>query len=85
MGVGSHRHAECPCRPEVRQLDGSLGIDEQVLGLEVAVQHPVGMAEGQALQQLEQVTLQWGQTGLGSEGTSARRSGQGRRGRQGRG
>lgn len=57
MSVNPHRNTKGPGQPKVSQLDFALGIDEQVLGLEVTMQHPVGVAEGQTLQQLEQIAL----------------------------
>lgn len=66
--VGAHGHPEGASQAEVGQFDGAVGVDEQVLGLEVAVQHAVRVAEGQALQQLEQVALR-GQGGSAGPGT----------------
>lgn len=57
MSVGADRHPKGPSQAEVSQLDLPLGVNEQVLGLQVPMENPVGVTEGQALQQLEQVTL----------------------------
>ena len=49
MSVGADRHPEGPSQAEVSKLDLPLGIDEQVLGLQVPMENPVGVTEGQAL------------------------------------
>ncbi|KAG7218473.1 hypothetical protein INR49_009350 [Caranx melampygus] len=51
-------YAEGSRQAEVGELDLPLGVDEQVLWLQVSVKNPVRMAEGETLQQLEEVTLQ---------------------------
>ena len=58
MCVCADRHSEGSCQAEVSQLDLTLSIDEEVLGLQVSMKNPVGVAKGQALQQLEKITLQ---------------------------
>jgi len=58
VSVRADGHAEGPRQAEVCQFDLPLGVDEQVLGLQVSMQNPVRVTEGQALQQLEQVALQ---------------------------
>lgn len=58
MCVCADRHPEGPRQTKVSQLDLSLSVDEQVLGLQVPMKNPVRVAEGQALQQLEEITLQ---------------------------
>lgn len=58
MCVRADRHPEGPRQTKVSELDLSLSIDEQVLGLQVPMENPVRVAEGQALQQLEEITLQ---------------------------
>lgn len=58
MCVSTDRHAEGSCQAKVSKLDLTLGIDEEVLWLQVSMKDSVRVAEGQALQQLEQVTLQ---------------------------
>lgn len=58
MCVCTDRHAEGSCQPKVSKLDLTLGIDEEILWLQVSMKDSVRVAESQALQQLEQVTLQ---------------------------
>lgn len=58
MRVCADRHPKSSCQAKVSELDLPLGIDEEVLGLQVSMKNPVRMAEGQALQQLEKITLQ---------------------------
>lgn len=58
MCVGANWNPKRSCQAKVCQLDLALGIDEEVLGLQVPVENPVRVAEGQALQQLEEVTLE---------------------------
>ena len=55
--VCSNRYSEGSCKAEVSELDLPQSIDEEVLWLQVSMQDPVRVAEGQALQQLEQITL----------------------------
>ena len=57
VGVDTDGHAEGPRQAKVGQLDHTLVVDEQVLGLQVAVQHPPAVAEVDALQDLVQVAL----------------------------
>jgi len=49
--------AKCPGKSEVSELDASVYVDEQILGLEVTMDHSVAVAVRQTLQQLVQVTL----------------------------
>lgn len=56
--VCADRHPEGSCQAKVSELDLPFGVDEEVLGLQVSVKNPVRVAEGQALQQLEKITLQ---------------------------
>lgn len=58
MRVCANGHPKGSCQAKVSELDLPLGIDEEVLGLQVSMKNPVRMAEGQALQQLEKITLQ---------------------------
>lgn len=58
MCVCADRHPEGSCQAKVSELDLSLGVDEEVLWLQVSMKNPVRVAEGQALQQLEEITLQ---------------------------
>ena len=48
---------ESPGEAKVRQLEAAPRVDEQVLGLEVPVEHAVGVAEGHALHHLVHVGL----------------------------
>lgn len=57
MCVGANWNPKSSGQAKVGQLDLALGVDEEVLGLQVPVENPVRVAEGQALQQLEEVTL----------------------------
>lgn len=57
MCVGANGNPKGSSQAKVCQLDLALGVDEEVLGLQVPVKDPVRVAEGQALQQLEEVTL----------------------------
>ena len=56
--VDADGHTESPRQAEVGQLDHALVVDEQVLWLQVAVQHPPAVAELDALQDLVQVALE---------------------------
>ena len=60
MCVCSDGHPKRPGQPEVRQLDDPLHIDEQVLWLQVSVQHSVGVAEVDPIQHLIGVALEGG-------------------------
>lgn len=53
MGVGSQRHAKRAGETEIGQLQVALLVNEQVLGLQVAVQNAVGVAVLDALTELE--------------------------------
>jgi hypothetical protein len=55
VGVRTHRQAEGAREPKVGQLDLAGGVDEQVLGLEVPVEHPALVAVVDPLEQLPQV------------------------------
>ena len=55
MGVGPDGDPEGPGQPEVGELDEPGGVDQQVLGLEVPVEHPVLVAVAHPLQQLPEV------------------------------
>lgn len=56
--VCADRHPKGSRQTKVGELDLALGVDEEVLGLQVSMKNSVGVAEGQALQELEKVTLQ---------------------------
>lgn len=58
MCVCADGHPEGSRQAKVSELDLPLGVDEEVLGLQVSMKNPVRVAEGQALQQLEKITLQ---------------------------
>ena len=58
MSVGPDWDAKGPAKAKVRQLDGAVLVDEQVLRLEVSVKHTPRVAEGDALQDLVGVALQ---------------------------
>lgn len=58
MCVSADRHPEGSRQAKVSKLDLPLGVDEEVLGLQVSMKNSVGVAEGQALQQLEKIALQ---------------------------
>jgi hypothetical protein len=58
MSEGSDGDAKRARQAKVGELERvGAAVDEQVLGLEVAVQHAVGVAVGHALEHLEQVRL----------------------------
>ncbi len=57
MCVGPYWYPESPAQSKVGQLDGSLLINEQVLWLEVAMQHTSRVAEYNALENLVRVAL----------------------------
>ena len=52
MGVGAEGDTKGSGETEVGELEVAFLVDEQVLGLQVAVEHAVLVAEGNALQQL---------------------------------
>ena len=56
--VGSDGDAERSGEAEVCEFDGAVSVDEEVLRLQVAVQHAVRVAVGDARQELVQVALQ---------------------------
>ena len=49
MGVCSHGDSESASKTEVGELEHAVAVNEQVLRLEIAVQHTVRMAEGDTL------------------------------------
>lgn len=57
MCVGSDGDAEGASQPKVCELDHALGIDQQVLGFEIAVKHTVLVAVFEAAKQLIHVAL----------------------------
>jgi len=65
MGVGSDWEGESTGKTEISQLEDSVLVDEEVLGLEVTVDDTMGMAEGKAVEELVSVGLHlcWGQLG----------------------
>lgn len=46
------RDTKCPCQTEITQFQLPFPIDQQILRLQIAVEDPVFMAEGGALEQL---------------------------------
>lgn len=62
MCVCADRHPEGSCQAKVSQLDLTLGVDEEILRLQVPMKNPVRVAEGQTLQQLVKITLQTKET-----------------------
>lgn len=58
MSVGADRYSKSSRQTKVCQFDLPLGVDEEVLGLQVSMKNSVRVAEGQALQQLEEITLE---------------------------
>lgn len=57
MGVDSDRNTESPSQPKVCQFDDPLIVDQEVLGLQVAVEDSTTVTEVNALQDLVQVAL----------------------------
>lgn len=55
--VRADRYTKSSRQAKISQLDLSLSIDEEILRFQVSMKNPVRVAEGQALQQLEQITL----------------------------
>ena len=64
MRVAAHGNAKGAGQTKVGQLELLPVVDEQILRLEVAVQHLVLVAERHTLQQLEQERLDHCQVGL---------------------
>jgi hypothetical protein len=57
MCVGPYWYPESPAQSKISQLDGSLLINEQVLWLEVTMQHTSRVTEYNALENLVRVAL----------------------------
>lgn len=57
MCICTDRYSKGSCQAKVSQLDLTLGVDEEVLGLQVSMENPMRVAEGQALQQLKKIAL----------------------------
>ena len=57
MCICADRHPKCAGQAKVSQLNVALGVDQQILGLEVSVQHTVNMTVGNACKQLVHVAL----------------------------
>ena len=57
MCVGSDGHTKCSSQSKVSEFDDTLCTDQEVLRLEVSVQHSVWVAELNALQDLECIAL----------------------------
>ena len=64
MCVGTHWDTEGPAESKVGNLDGSLVVDEQVLGFEVTVDDTARVHEHDALQDLVRVALGWRNTAV---------------------
>ena len=60
MCISPDRNPKSSTQPKISQFDGSLPVNEQVLGLEVTVEYPSGMTEHYALQNLVCVALDGG-------------------------
>ena len=59
MGVGSDWGCEATSKTKISYLDGiGVAFYKDVLGLQVSVQHPIGMDESDPLQHLVHVGLQ---------------------------
>lgn len=61
MRVAANGDAKSPRQTKIGQLDAALGVDEQVLRLQITMQHAVHVTESDATQQLVQVALKEGQ------------------------
>ena len=44
MGVGPYRNSKSPGKSKIGQFDVALSVNEEILRLEVSVQHPVAVA-----------------------------------------
>jgi hypothetical protein len=53
--IDAQRHAERARESEIRNLERAVPINEQIVRLQIAVQHAVRVAKGNAAQQLVQV------------------------------
>jgi hypothetical protein len=58
VGVRPERDAKRPGEPKVGELEVAVLVDEQVLGLEIAVEDPVGVTVVEALDELQRESLQ---------------------------
>ena len=63
MRVGPDGDPEGPGQPKVCQLDDPVDVDQEVLGLQVAMEDAVGVAELDTLQNLIRVALRGGREG----------------------
>lgn len=53
MGVGAQRHAKGTGKTEISELEVTLLVDQEVLGLEIAVEDTVGVAVLDTVAKLE--------------------------------
>ena len=58
MRVCPDRNAEGACQTEVGELELPSSVNEQVLGLQIAMQNAVGVAEGDAPNELVEIGLE---------------------------
>ena len=58
MSVRAHWDAEGASETEIGEFKGAVAIDEEVLGLQVAVENAATMAEEETLEQLLAIALQ---------------------------
>ena len=52
MGVSPEGNTECACQTKIGQLEVTLTVNQQVLGLQIAVQNAVAMAVADTLNEL---------------------------------
>ena len=52
VGEGVDRNAECSGQTEIRELELALVVDEEILGFQVSMEHPIFMAKGDTLEEL---------------------------------
>ena len=58
MSVNPYRNAKCPSKTKISQLDNSILVNEQILGLQVSVEDSSLVAKQNARKDLVQVALQ---------------------------
>lgn len=58
MCVGPDRNAKGPTQTKVRQFDGTISVNQQILRLHVSMQSPALMTEHNPLEDLEGIALQ---------------------------
>ena len=57
VGVGANGDAKGACEAEISEFEVAIAVDEEVLGLQIAVEHAVGVAKCDAAQHLVQERL----------------------------